>query len=155
VWLTRSRDGLTWRESRISNSFDMAKAPEARGLFVGDYQGLVSIGPIFVPFFVKTTPGSGTENRTDAFSHLAIGPTLRGAASGSAEVERQVEEEEAGMPALAVQGTGRAAPPMTDEMRQRSRQNIERVMSARVPNWKKRMAQRVKPAAQGAASAPK
>jgi hypothetical protein len=28
---------------------------------------------------------------------------------------------------------------MTDEMRQRSKDNVERVMTARVPNWKQRM----------------
>jgi hypothetical protein len=142
VWLTRSRDGVTWRESRISKPFDMAKAPEARGLFVGDYQGLVSIGPLFIPFFVKTTD-DGTANRNDVYSHFALGSVLRGAASGAASVTRQVEEEEANMPALAVQGTGRAAPAMTDEMRQRSKDNIERIMSARVPNWKQRMGQRM------------
>jgi hypothetical protein len=142
VWLTRSRDGVTWRESRISKPFDMAKAPEANGLFVGDYQGLVSIGPLFIPFFVKTT-NDGTANRNDVYSHLALGSVLRGAASGAASVTRQVEEEEANMPALAVQGTGRATPAMTDEMRQRSKDNIERIMSARVPNWKQRMGQRL------------
>ncbi len=142
VWLTRSRDGVTWRESRISKPFDMAKAPEARGLFVGDYQGLVSIGPLFIPFFAKTTDDPGTANRNDVYSHLALSAILHGAANGSASITRQVEQEEANMPALAVQGTGRAAPAMTDEMRQRSKDNIERTMSARVPNWKQRMAQR-------------
>jgi BNR/Asp-box repeat len=143
TWLTRSRDGLTWRESRVSNPFDMAKAPEARGLFVGDYQGLVSIGPIFVPFFAKTTNGPGTDNRTDVFSHLALGPTLRGAASGAASVTRQVEQEEAAMPAMSVQGTGRATVEMTAEMRERAKQNVERVMTQRVPKWKERMSQRM------------
>ena len=102
IWLTRSRDGLTWRESRVSKAFDMSKAPEARGLFVGDYQGLVSIGPIFVPFFVKTTAGADTPNRTDVFSHLALGPTLRGAAKDSDDVTRQVKAEEAAMPVMSV-----------------------------------------------------
>jgi BNR/Asp-box repeat len=143
TWLTRSRDGATWRESRISNPFDMAKAPVAGGLFVGDYQGLVSIGPIFVPFFAKTTNDPGTANRNDVFSHLALGPTLRGAASGAASVTRQVEQEEAAMPAMSVQGTGRAAPAMTAEMRERAKQNVERVMTQRVPKWKERMSQRL------------
>ena len=138
IWLTRSRDGLSWRESRVSRAFDMAKAPEAGGLFVGDYQGLVSIGPIFVPFFVKTTDGPGTANRTDVFSHLALAPTLRGAASGSAAVTRQVEAEEDAMPVMSVQGTGRAGLAMSGDMRERSRQNVERVMSQRVPTWLQR-----------------
>jgi BNR/Asp-box repeat len=143
TWLTRSRDGITWRESSVSRPFDMAKAPVARGLFVGDYQGLVSIGPIFVPFFVKTTDDPGTDNRTDAFSHLALAPTLRGAASGAQSVTRQVEQEEAAMPALSVQGTGRAAVVMTEAMRDRAKQNIERIMSERVPKWRERMDKRM------------
>jgi hypothetical protein len=135
IWLTRSRDGLNWRESRISRAFDMAKAPEARGLFLGDYQGLVSIGPIFVPFFVKTTDGTDTTNRTDVFSHLALAPTLRGAASGAASVTRQVEAEEEAMPVLSVQGTGRAGLAMSPDMRLKSRDNVERVMTQRMPTW--------------------
>lgn len=150
VWLTRSRDGVNWRESRISKAFDMAKAPVARGLFVGDYQGLVSIGPIFVPFFVKATEDAGTDNRTDAFSHLALAPTLRGAANGAAGVTQQVEAEEAKLPVLSVQGTGRAAPAMTSALRERSRRNVERVLEQRVPNWKQRMAQRQAAQASGA-----
>jgi hypothetical protein len=135
VWLTRSRDGVNWRESRISRAFDMNKAPEAGGLFLGDYQGLVSIGPIFVPFFVKTTDGPGTANRTDVFSHLALAPTLRGAASGAPSVTRQVEAEEDAMPLLSVQGTGRAGLAMSPDMRLKSRDNVERVMTQRMPTW--------------------
>jgi hypothetical protein len=44
----------------------MATAPVARGFFVGDYEGLASIGTRFVPFFVQTNQGN-TGNRTDAF----------------------------------------------------------------------------------------
>jgi hypothetical protein len=142
AWLTRSRDGVNWRESRISRTFDLAKAPVARGLFLGDYQGLVSIGPIFVPFFVKTTDGPGTANRNDVFSHLALAPTLRGAASGAPSVTRQVEEEEAAMPLLSVQGTGQADLALSSEMRQKSRDNVDRVMNQRMPTWTQRAMQR-------------
>jgi hypothetical protein len=142
VWLTRSRDGLNWRESRISRAFDINKAPEAGGLFLGDYQGLVSIGPIFVPFFVKTTDGPGTANRNDVFSHLALAPTLRGAASGAPSVTRQVEAEENAMPLLSVQGTGQADLAMTPAMHQKSRDNVDRVMVQRMPKWLQQSAQR-------------
>jgi BNR/Asp-box repeat len=135
TWLVRSRDGLTWRESRVSKPFDMAKAPVAGGLFVGDYQGLVSIGPVFIPFFVKSTAGDDTTNRTDAFSHFALASVLRGAARGDASVTRQVEDEEAAMPVFSVQGTGQAAPLVSTEWRQRSLQNAERVMRERMPGW--------------------
>jgi BNR repeat-like domain len=150
VWLTRSRDGVNWRESRISRAFDINKAPEAGGLFLGDYQGLVSIGPIFVPFFVKTTDGPGITNRTDVFSHLALAPTLRGAASGAPSVTRQVEAEEDAMPLLSVQGTGRAGLAMSQDMRLKSRDNVERVMTQRMPTW---MQQRAVQRSRGSGSA--
>jgi BNR/Asp-box repeat len=135
TWLVRSRDGVTWRESRVSKPFDMAKAPVAGGLFVGDYQGLVSIGPIFIPFFAKTTAGADTSNRNDVFSHFALTSILRGAARGDASVTRQVEDEEAGMPVFSVQGTGQAAPAVSAEWRQRGLQNAERAMRDRMPAW--------------------
>lgn len=68
-WLTRSTDGLTWLESRISGPFDLAIAPNSEGLFVGDYQGLTSIGATFVPFYAQTN--TGLANRTDIFATLA------------------------------------------------------------------------------------
>jgi hypothetical protein len=135
AWLARSRDGLAWRESRISQPFNLAKAPVARGYFLGDYQGLVSIGPIFIPFFVKTTGGDDTSNRNDVYSHFALASILRGAARGDASVTRQVEEEEAAMPVFSVQGTGQAAPAVSAEWRQRSMQSAERVVRERLPDW--------------------
>lgn len=50
-WLARSNDGVTWRESRVAGPFDLANTPNANGLFLGDYQGLTSVGSVFVPFF--------------------------------------------------------------------------------------------------------
>lgn len=135
AWLARSRDGLAWRESRISQPFNLAKAPVARGYFLGDYQGLASIGPIFIPFFVKTTGGDDTGNRNDVYSHFALASLLRGAARGDASVTRQVEEEEAAMPVFSVQGTGQAAPAVSAEWRQRSMQSAERVLRERLPDW--------------------
>jgi BNR/Asp-box repeat len=135
TWLVRSRDGVTWRESRVSKPFDMAKAPVAGGLFIGDYQGLVSIGPVFIPFYAKTTAGDDTSNRNDVFSHFALASLLRGAARGEASVTRQVEDEEAGLPVFSVQGTGQAAPAVSAAWRQRGLQNAERAMRDRMPDW--------------------
>jgi hypothetical protein len=55
-WLATSPDGVTWTERRISGPFDLAIAPYALGLFVGDYEGLASAGGNFVPFFAQTHP---------------------------------------------------------------------------------------------------
>ena len=65
-WFTSSDDGVHWSEQHISGSFDMQLAPEAEGLFVGDYQALDKIGSVFVPFFVQTND-AGEANRNDAY----------------------------------------------------------------------------------------
>src|SRR6266540_1716288 len=59
-------NAANWSEEKISPaSFDMRTAPFAGGFFVGDYEGLASIGTDFVPFFVQANSGD-TANRTDA-----------------------------------------------------------------------------------------
>ncbi len=70
IWLTRSSDGVTWRETHVSGPFDLSIAPTDDGLFVGDYQALASIGATFVPFYVQTNTGD-LVNRTDVFATLA------------------------------------------------------------------------------------
>ncbi|HSB77484.1 MAG TPA: sialidase family protein [Candidatus Methylomirabilis sp.] len=52
-----------WKETPItSTSFDMRKAPVARGFFVGDYEGLAVVGDQFKPFFVQSGPTTGISN---------------------------------------------------------------------------------------------
>ena len=64
-WLARSgNQGATWTEARVAQPFDMSIAPFANGLFVGDYQGLVSADGRFVPFYGRANSGD-TVNRTD------------------------------------------------------------------------------------------
>jgi len=66
-WLVRSTDGgTTWSEAHIAGPFDIALAPSALGLFLGDYQGLTSSATGFLSFFVQTTR-DGAANRTDVF----------------------------------------------------------------------------------------
>jgi len=65
-WFTSSTDGVHWSEQHISGPFDLDLAPNAEGLFLGDYQSLAIIGQAFVPFFVQTN-NQGTANRTDDF----------------------------------------------------------------------------------------
>ncbi len=66
-WLTRSSDGVNWTEQHLSGPFDLALAPDAKGLFLGDYQLLKSIGLNFFAFFSQTT-GSASANRSDIFA---------------------------------------------------------------------------------------
>ncbi len=64
-WLARSgNQGATWTEARVAEAFDMRIAPFANGLFVGDYQGLVSVDGRFVPFYGRANTGD-IANRTD------------------------------------------------------------------------------------------
>ena len=57
VWLTHSHDGgATFSASQhVYGSFDMKKAPIARGWFLGDYQGMAAAGNDLVMFFAVST----------------------------------------------------------------------------------------------------
>lgn len=77
-WIARSDDGgdaFHPRERLTPTSFDMRTAPfsTGRGFFVGDYEGLRSIGAAFDPFFVQANNGN-VANRTDVFSALVTAP---------------------------------------------------------------------------------
>jgi BNR/Asp-box repeat len=68
-WATTSRDGggtFSARRRLTPQSFDMRTAPDARGFFVGDYEGLTNTGN-FLPVFVTANNGN-LANRTDVFS---------------------------------------------------------------------------------------
>ena len=65
-WLAVSGDGTAFGERRISGPFDLAIAPNALGLFVGDYAGLAATALDFVPFFAQTKPS--LDDRTDVYS---------------------------------------------------------------------------------------
>jgi len=70
TWFTRSEDGgRTWKEEQVTKtSFDMRTAPDARGYFVGDYEGLTALGTTFYPF------SSESRGSTDVFSYRANAP---------------------------------------------------------------------------------
>jgi hypothetical protein len=70
-WFRASTDGgATWGDSQrvTPSSFDMKKAPVARGYFVGDYEGLDHAGGTFKVFFVQAHNGDTGINPTDVFS---------------------------------------------------------------------------------------
>lgn len=48
-------DPANWAENHVDGSFDIENAATAGGYFLGDYEGLDSIGPTFTSFFSKTT----------------------------------------------------------------------------------------------------
>jgi len=53
-------------ETHVAGPFDMETAPNARGLFVGDYEGLARAGNSFVALFGMANDGN-LANRTDIF----------------------------------------------------------------------------------------
>jgi hypothetical protein len=84
-WSTASRNGgasFTPRERITPQPFDMRTAPDAGGFFVGDYEGLTSIGRRFSPLFAAANSGN-TANRTDVFS-TTVQPSFSGSALATA-----------------------------------------------------------------------
>lgn len=118
-WLARSTDGVTWLESHVTGPFDLAIAPNAEGLFLGDYQALISIGTVFLPFYAQTNTGN-LANRTDVFSTLA-------SSVGAAHAAR-ADVEASGPRALAT-------PPMTmtPELQQMLHRSVIRAIQRRMP----------------------
>jgi len=121
-WMARSTDGgATWRESRVAGPFDLAIAPYAGGLFLGDYQSLVGIGNAFVPFYAAVNSGD-LSNRTDVFASLL---TSAGAANTVALAE--LLDLDAPMRASTAEPL-----PMTPELRRRLHQSARQVMERRL-----------------------
>ncbi len=66
VWLATCRTdcggGGAWQETHLAGPFDTARAPDSGGPFLGDYQGLVGVGPgRFLAFFTTADPGSADD----------------------------------------------------------------------------------------------
>jgi hypothetical protein len=128
-WLTRSVDGVIWLETHVSGPFDFAIAPNAGGLFVGDYQALSSIGNVFVPFYAQTNTGN-TSNRTDVFVSLMNSAATATAKSAPADLRRGQPRGDASLRA-------ESAPPLanTPELAQRLTAAVIRTMERRVRGW--------------------
>jgi hypothetical protein len=73
LWLTTCSTSCasasSWlADTRVTEtSFDMSKAPEARGQFIGDYMGMTTSGTAFEPFFIQSGPPPTVDGPTDAF----------------------------------------------------------------------------------------
>ncbi len=120
LWLTRSTNASTWTESAIAGPFDLDTAPNARGLFVGDYQGLSSLGNVIEPFFVITNSGN-LDNRTDVFS----APQASIAAMFNLLRQNTVRK-----------ATRANAFAMTEDFRKKVSDNLGRVMERREIEWR-------------------
>jgi hypothetical protein len=69
-WLVRCKIACTstssWSETHVAGPFDEEQAPFAVGLFLGDYEGMVTTGNTFGSFFVQAD-SRAAGNPTDAF----------------------------------------------------------------------------------------
>ena len=83
----------------------MRTAPDARGFFVGDYEGLTSAGGRFLPVFVTANSGN-LANRTDVFS-----TAVRATAGGEVEPARGARQRHK---AARAAGEGRRRDPGSD-----------------------------------------
>ncbi len=120
-WLATSSNGINWTDRRVTAaSFDLSIAPVARGLFIGDYMGLVSNGASFYPFYVRTT--GDITNRNDVFV-TPIAVPVASAPAAAADIARV---------RMADSATSYAP---NAEHRQRVHANIVRSMEQRVPGW--------------------
>ncbi len=137
-WITRSSDGVTWREGRVAGPFDLAIAPISEGLFLGDYQGLVAIGDLFVPFYA-TTNSASIANRTDIFASL-VSSAGTSAALAQARGAREADS--------STRASSAAPLPPSPELARRLTASVIRTMLRRVPGWMPRWVDR------GAARAP-
>ena len=55
-----------WAETHVAGPFDEEQAAYARGFFVGDYEGLVTIGNVFGPFYGQAV-SRAANNPSDVF----------------------------------------------------------------------------------------
>ena len=119
---SRSTDGITWQENRLTASFDMATAPFARGLFVGDYQALTSANNVFVPVYVRTNSGD-LANRTDVFAQPMRSLPLSAAAVDGTRTWRAS--------AMLVQPDA--------QLRHQVHEHLVQMMERRIPGWSQRL----------------
>jgi hypothetical protein len=119
LWLAVTRDGATWRETRLAGNFDLLDAPSAGGLFLGDYHGLVGDGPTFIPLYTRTNTGD-TTNRTDVFVDRVNGDAL--AASGALTVSARQKVA--------------AVPAWTADAEQRVTEHLSIVRAERSAKWR-------------------
>ncbi len=82
-WLATSRDLVTWQRTRLAGDFDLRIAPDAGGLFLGDYQGLVGSNSTLVTLYVRTNNGD-TTNRTDVYADRLDARAVASAQTASA-----------------------------------------------------------------------
>lgn len=123
AWLLTTTNGVDWTEAPVGTGFDLLHAPNANGLFIGDYHGLASIGAAFVPLIATTNADAA--NRTDVRAPLIDGlAEASGGRAGARWAGRGLQK----MPAAGQAGLVRA-----------HHEAIAAAMEQRVPGWQQRL----------------
>jgi BNR repeat-like domain len=121
-WLATSRDGTRWSDNTLWGAFDMTQAPNARGLFLGDYMGLVSVGNEFLSLLALS--GTDLNNRNDVYL-LRLLPSTAAAQARIAS----------------------AAPPLgPTQVQAQHNAFVQRALERRVPDWGRRVGLKTAPA---------
>lgn len=130
AWLLTSRDGITWTETQVWSPFNLAGAPRVgAGLFLGDYQGLVSRASAFLPLVALSSTDAA--NPTDIFLMTFDGLALAASAQRTHEARAAITAPPGGLTAQALQ--------------LRVHENTVRSMERRLPGWSQRMGVTVPP----------
>jgi len=81
-WMVTSTDGgSTFSEQHLSGSFNLYNAPDAEGLFLGDYQSLVSTsGNAFLPLYAQPPPPASAGNAVSTDVFISFPPVPAAAA---------------------------------------------------------------------------
>jgi hypothetical protein len=116
-WMARSRDGVSWLETHLAGPFDLLGAPNAGGLFLGDYTGLDSAGSELLALHARTT--GSPDNPTDLF------------------VARVATDA----PGVAYTASDKALPANDARLRERAAAALARAMERRPFGWLGRNAQ--------------
>jgi hypothetical protein len=120
-WLATSRDGTRWSDNPLWGAFDMTQAPNARGLFLGDYMGLVSVGSEFLSLLALS--GTDLNNRNDVFL-LRLLPSATSTTSATANAAAAATAE---------------LPLSEAEFLARRQAFVQRAMERRVADWGRRV----------------
>lgn len=115
--LAVSSDRVTWRETRLAGNFDILDAPNAGGLFVGDYQGLVGVGSTAIALYSRTNNGN-TSNRTDVFADRIDTSSITAVAATPGEASRKA-----------------AVPEWSDAAAARVSRHLAEVRASRLAQW--------------------
>jgi Repeat of unknown function (DUF5648) len=115
-WLARSTDGVHWSDTHVDGPFDYNLAPSVPSHFLGDYQGIATVGNSFALLYARTT-AVDPANRTDIVSALI--PPLAGTTTAMPSSRRA-------MNATAFE--------MSDQWAHRIRERVASVRNARRAN---------------------